>query len=217
MKNYNWLTQNSKLKKISGLKTFNWGIPAVKTCPQAGVCKLGCYADMGAYKFSNVAAVFQKRLDLTKTPEFVNTINAEITRRKIKRVRIHDSGDFYSAEYIEKWIQIMKLHPTVEFYAYTKMVEMFKELDRINYIPNNFTYILSYGGRQDHMIDPTKDRHSIVFETKEQLNGLGYIDASKDDAQALQGNSRVGLVYHGTKNFANTEWNPVLASFLQKL
>jgi hypothetical protein len=38
---YNWLSINSKIKKIKGVKTYNWGIPAyksvtgLKTCPNA--------------------------------------------------------------------------------------------------------------------------------------------------------------------------------------
>lgn len=212
METYNWLSQNSKLKK-SGI--HNWGIPAIKTCPQAGVCKLGCYADMGAYKFSNVARVFQKRLELTKTPEFVATLDAEIKRRKVSKLRIHDSGDFYSIGYTMKWIEIMNLNPNVEFYAYTKMVSNFKQLDKLDKLPNNFTLIYSYGGRQDAMIDPLKDRHSIVFESLSQLNNNGYADASKFDTVALEENPRIGLVYHGTKKFANTEWAPVLAQVLK--
>lgn len=53
MPEYNWLVQNSKIKKMSGPKTFNWGIPAYqsangfKTCPNAAACAKGCYATMG--------------------------------------------------------------------------------------------------------------------------------------------------------------------------
>lgn len=212
MKHYNWLSQNSKLKK-SGI--HNWGIPAIKTCPMAGVCKIGCYADMGAYKFSNVAKVFQKRLELTKFPEFVSIIDAEIKRRKVKTLRIHDSGDFYSLDYAKKWYHIMLLNPTVKFYAYTKMVDMFKNQLKYSIEVPNFTIIYSYGGRQDHLIDPNNDRHSIVFETIGQLKAHGYADASEYDTVAYDTNPKIGLVYHGTKNFANTEWAPVLAQMLQ--
>jgi hypothetical protein len=35
-------------------------------------------------------------------------------------VRIHASGDFFSREYFEKWINIARAKPWVTFYAYTR-------------------------------------------------------------------------------------------------
>ena len=73
-------------------------------------------------------------------------------------------------------------------------------------IPENFTIIFSYGGRQDDMIDPAVDRHSVVFETLGQLQDNGYADAAEYDTVALEDNPKIGLIYHGNKSFENTEW-----------
>lgn len=141
MKNY--LSQNSKIKKMTGVKTFNWGIPAFRskdgfsTCPKAGICAKGCYAKQGAYTWSNVSQAFENRLTLSQSNQFIDTLNAEIKRRKVQRLRIHDSGDFYNAEYLDKWLKIVQANPDVQFYAYTKMVEMFKSYT----LPNNFPVI----------------------------------------------------------------------------
>lgn len=211
-KTYNWLTQNTKMRKSTGVKVYNWGIPAFKsdtgfkTCPMAGICAKGCYATMGAYKFSNVAKVFEKRLKLTQSNDFVNTIDAEIKRRKIKKVRIHDSGDFYSLTYFLSWRNIMHLNPDVEFYAYTKMVKMFKALQNKDALPENFTLIYSFGGKQDNLINIKTDRHSKVFENISQVPS-DYIDASDDDNLALTPNKKIALVYHGIKNYSNTLWD----------
>lgn len=214
MKHYNWLVQNTKIAKMSGVKTYNWGIPAYKsrsgmsTCPNAAACAKGCYATMGAYRFSNVAKVFEKRLRLTmKGPRFIETIDAEIKRRNVKRLRIHDSGDFYSLQYTMNWISIIRRNPTAQFYAYTKMVKMFKMLqhDPDNF-PANLTVIYSYGGTEDKLINNNYDRHSWVFATLTECSLNGYADASQDDAIALGKNHRVGLIYHGTKNIENTDW-----------
>lgn len=217
--NYNWLTQNSKIKKMSGVKTFNWGIPAyraadgTKTCPNAAACATGCYATMGAYKFSNVARVFEQRLKLTKAPNFTLIINAEIKRRGVKRLRIHDSGDFYSREYLERWLSIIRANPGTQFYAYTKMVSMLKELTEDGLIPSNFTIIYSYGGTEDKLINRNVDRHSWVFSSQAALVAAGYTDSSENDAVAAEGtNHRIGLVYHGTKNLSNTNWEKVKAA-----
>ena len=130
------LTQNSKMKKSSafGITVVNWTIPAFRasdgtiTCPNAGACAAGCYAQMGAYIWSNVRAAHQAKLDLTKTdafvPEMVAEIEAWLSKRTVSRlkVRIHDAGDFYSREYASRWFAIMRHFETddrVSFYAYT--------------------------------------------------------------------------------------------------
>lgn len=212
MSTYNWLTQNSKMKKMSGVKTFNWGIPAYrsasgfKTCPNAAACAKGCYATMGAYTFSNVAKVFEARLALAQDyPKLIETINAEIKRRSVRRLRIHDSGDFFSLEYTHAWFEIMQRNPGTQFYAYTKMVSMFKALA----LPVNFTLIFSYGGTEDKLINPRVDRHSWVFNSVSELRRAGYANASRNDTVALGRNPKIGLVYHGTKNVENTDWSKV--------
>ena len=99
------LTQNSKLKKTSKLnnvRVFNFGIPAQDTCIWAGECKKFCYASKGAYIWSNVKPAFERRLEATKQDNFPQLMIAEITKKKATHVRIHDSGDFYSREYIQK-------------------------------------------------------------------------------------------------------------------
>ncbi len=203
----NYLTQNSKIKAMSGVKTFNFGIPAYRaasgfvTCPYAGTCASGCYAQQGAYVWGNVKPAFERRLDLTKSPAFVTIIDAEIKRRKIARVRIHDSGDFYSPQYLEKWLEIIRRNPLTSFYAYSKSIPFFMRVE----MPDNFQVIFSEGGKLDDWIKPT-DRHSRVFTSLAELQKAGYADASKDDSNATGKNKRVGLIYHGAKSKAwNTE------------
>lgn len=186
---------NSKLKK-SGIVSF--GIPAIKTCPQAGQCKLGCYATMGTYVFPVVKAKRESNFEATKRDDFAQTISEELNKmRRVKTVRIHDSGDFYNKQYFFKWIAIATWNPQLEFYAYTKMVRMVKNY--ADKIPSNLKIIFSYGGKQDFLIDRSKDRHSMVFRNETDLLNAGYIDASHDDTLATTPNKKVGLVYHGTK------------------
>ena len=192
----NLLTQNSKMKR-SGTRVFNFTLPALETCPNAGACARGCYAMQGAYRWSNVYAKHKANLDATHSDDFIGRIIDEVRKKRVQRVRIHDSGDFYSEQYFRKWLDIARAMPDVEFYAYTKMVSMVSKLGRL---PDNLTIIYSYGGKEDHLIDPNWERHSQVFATKEDLEAAGYIDASKDDSLALTSNHRVGLVYHGAKS-----------------
>jgi hypothetical protein len=200
----NLLTQNSKLKKTSeklGKRVFNFGIPAYKsasgklTCPMALECVKFCYAKKGAYIWSNVKPAFEKRYELTKTTEFEGAMISEINKKKADFVRIHDSGDFYSKKYLDKWLYIAAVMPHVKFYAYTNMVEMFKNI----ILPDNFDVIFSNSGKQKHLIDRTIDRHTEIFKSKEELTAAGYANASENDLNATKWfntTNKVGLIYH---------------------
>jgi hypothetical protein len=200
----NLLTQNSKLKKTSkslGLRVFNFGIPAYKsasgklTCPFADACVKFCYAKKGAYIWSNVQPAFEKRYQLSKTDDFVNKMNQEIIKKKPDYVRVHDSGDYYSNAYLHKWLAIGIHNPSVRFYSYTNCVSMFKNIN----LPDNYDIIFSDSGKQKHLIDETKDRHTRIFHNHKELISTGYVDASSIDLMATKWfnkTNKVGLIFH---------------------
>ena len=200
----NLLTQNSKLKKTSkslGLRVFNFGIPAYKsasgklTCPFADACVKFCYAKKGAYIWSNVQPAFEKRYQLSKTDDFVNKMNQEIIKKKPDYVRVHDSGDYYSKAYLQKWLDIAMHNPQVRFYSYTNCVEMLKNTN----LPDNYDIIFSDSGKQKHLIDKKKDRHTRIFSTHNELISAGYTDASSVDLMATKWfnkTNKVGLIFH---------------------
>tara|TARA_R110000744_G_scaffold248518_1_gene364905 strand:+ start:465 stop:1070 length:606 start_codon:yes stop_codon:yes gene_type:complete len=198
------LTQNTKLKntsKIIGKRVFNFGITAYKSitgkiiCPFADKCVEYCYAQKGAYSWSNVKPAFEKRYEITKQDNFIELMNKEIKRKKVDFLRVHDSGDFYSNSYIQKWFKIANQNPNVNFYAYTKSIPLFKGLA----IPENFDIIFSEGSKVDELINVKTDRHAKIFNSVEELEKAGYINASKNDLNATKfftNNHKVGLVYH---------------------
>jgi hypothetical protein len=200
----NLLTQNGKLKKTSkalSLRVFNFGIPAYKsasgklTCPMADECVKFCYAKKGAYVWSNVQPAFEKRYQLSKTVEFIDAMNEEIKKKRPDYVRVHDSGDYYSRSYLAKWITIAKDNPEVRFYSYTNMVDMMQKTD----LPSNYDIIFSDSGKQKDLIDKSKDRHTQIFSSKEELSTAGYVDASDTDLYATKwfnNTNKVGLVFH---------------------
>ena len=200
----NLLTQNSKLKKTSkslGLRVFNFGIPAYKsasgklTCPFADACVKFCYAKKGAYIWSNVQPAFEKRYQLSKTDDFVNKMNQEIIKKKPDYVRVHDSGDYYSKAYLRKWLAVAIHNPQVRFYSYTNCVEMLKNTN----LPDNYDIIFSDSGKQKHLIDEKKDRHTRIFSTHNELISAGYTDASSVDLMATKWfnkTNKVGLIFH---------------------
>ena len=200
----NLLTQNSKLKKTSkelGLRVFNFGIPAYKsasgklTCPMADSCVKFCYAKKGAYIWSNVKPAFEKRYQLSKTDKFVEAMNAEIRKKKPDYVRVHDSGDYYSRAYLKKWIDIAISNPNVRFYSYTNMIDMMLKTS----LPSNYDIIFSDSGKQKHLIDETKHRHTKIFSSHADLDRASYTDASSIDLMATKwfnDTNKVGLVFH---------------------
>lgn len=214
------LKQNAKMKKSSAGIFYNFGIPAFRsttglvTCPSARNCVSGCYARSGTYGFSNVKAAYEARLTATLLSGFVGRMVAEIESKLVKAkgkqvfIRVHDSGDFYSKEYQQTWYNIARFFldiPSVKFYAYTKQVSQTKSL--VEQQPANFHVLFSFGGKEDHLINPLVDCNAQVFESLGDLVVAGYVDGSEDDAVAAVGTRRVGLVYHGTKKFSNTTWH----------
>lgn len=215
------LSQNAKMKKSSqnGIDLYNFGIPAFKsqsgilTCPNARQCATGCYAQSGTYRFKNVVNAYEERLKLTQDANFVPIMIAEINAKSVPSkakgnkciIRIHDSGDFYSKDYANNWLKIIQSCSDTQFYAYTKMVQLMSQLE----IPSNLTLIYSLGGSEDHLVDCQKHRHSKVFQSETALIEAGYSDASQDDTVAFGPNLKIGLVYHGSKNYAKTAWSKV--------
>jgi hypothetical protein len=201
----NLLTQNSKLKRTSkelNVRVFNFGIPAYKsasgklTCPFADACVKFCYAKKGAYVWSNVQPAFEKRYQLSKTDKFIQAMSDEITKKKPDYIRVHDSGDYYSKAYLNKWLAIAAIHTDVRFYSYTNCVQMLKDVD----LPNNYDIIFSDSGKQKHLIDQKLDRFTKIFDSYDELMSKGYINASKIDLNATKwfnkDNNKVGLIKH---------------------
>ena len=212
------LVQNKKIKKSSDANylVLNFGLPAYKsttgliTCPLAGECGNagGCYALQGPYRWSNVAQAYENRLQATLSNDFIINLQAELngklktSKRQNKQIviRIHDSGDFYSLDYTEKWLQIINNNPNVKFYAYTKMIPLFNLLKKQGKIPSNFRVIYSEGGKMDKLIKEN-DYHAKVFSSEKELIDAGYSNAMHNDLVAGLGeNNKIGLVYHGAKS-----------------
>ena len=116
-------------------------MPAVSTCPgRTKLCEGICYATSGFFRFRNVRTSLQKSLEASRDDGFATLVRDEIGRRRsIKAVRIHPSGDFYSVEYIAKWIDIVKSSPNTRFWAYTRswrVPELIPKLKELSELPN---------------------------------------------------------------------------------
>lgn len=203
---------NAKLVKTSGeeYKVIGFGIPAdhnfeslgqtVNTCPGATACRSVCYAKQGRYLMPNVMQARQDNLSESLKETFVADMIQSLTKaRSYNVVRIHDSGDFYSQSYLDKWSAIARALPTKVFYAYTKA----HHLSFAN-IPNNLRIVRSLGGRWDKLVDLTQS-HSRIFSSEQARVDAGYVDGNINDIPAIEGIVKIGLVYHGTRKLTEAQ------------
>lgn len=112
-------TGNSKL----GLGVWNFSIPSglPHICVGATLaCLKHCYAQRGHFLHDATQRKYQHNYELSLLPSFSQVIRKEIVLVNASVFRIHTSGEFYSADYIDKWIKIARDCPQVVFFAYTR-------------------------------------------------------------------------------------------------
>ena len=108
---------NSKIHKA-----LIWSLPDGLTCPGAtDLCKQICYAHDAAVLHNNVVPQSRARnLKLSQRKDFRELMIEKLARARLPRMRIHESGDFYSQKYLDDWVAIMKADPDRTYWAYTK-------------------------------------------------------------------------------------------------
>jgi hypothetical protein len=214
--NYSLLsTANTKLKKAAAKHgsavIASFTLPAIISCPMRGKCAAGCYATAGAFCWPVPKKKHQFNMETSRLPEFTRLMNAEVMALLLKAekqgkrlfVRVHDSGDYYSEEYLNKWLTIARLNPNVTFYSYTKSVSFVRHAQHLlgDAFPSNFVFTFSEGGREDALVQPEYDKHTKMFNSEEELFAAGYSNASANDLIAAAPGPnwlKVGLVFHGS-------------------
>jgi hypothetical protein len=120
-----------------------------------------------------------------------------------KLIRIHESGDFWTENYMKAWMMVAQGRPEQKFYAYTKSLGMWYNLRDI--IPSNFYLTASHGGTLDYLLDKHSDvftRVAHVVYTEEQAAELD-LEIDHDDSHCL-GDKSFALLVHGSQR-AGTE------------
>ena len=98
---------------------FSFDLPARRSCPgKTKGCSRDCYAASMMLVYPAVAVKYKRNRRFANSPKFVDYMIEHIP--KDCQFRIHVSGDFFSVEYIQKWIQIVASRQDVTFYAYTR-------------------------------------------------------------------------------------------------
>lgn len=208
------LSSNSKLHK-DGI--YNLSFPAyrakiniggtlqeVKTCPQAKDCVAYCYAQGGNFGFRDVRIKHHRNLQFMYSDpfEFVEQLVKEIKNKQkyvknFRAIRIHDSAD-WTMQSFTIIRQVMLRCPDVQMYSYTKSVSLMKDMKAKGLIPDNFTYVFSYGGYEDHLIDKKNDRYAMAFPSRKMLRENKFTEAYHTDIPASNPKTqKVGLIAHG--------------------
>ena len=146
--------------------TLNFSLPAVygcttecfKTCARAfltGEKTLSCYA---VKDYRNKSVVYARFCNLYYAKKrkyelmgfIIRTIREELKKRENPRCkcyrkplyfRLHESGDFFSVEYLGIWIDIARMFPQVTFYTYSKAFSVL--IQKKDNIPANLRILLS--------------------------------------------------------------------------
>ena len=177
-----------KTKYYDGV-VFEWNLPSGFTCPFAMECLVK--VDRHTGKFDNKSKAYrcysamQERFPAVRNHRWTNFDflrdggKPEIPK-KAEAVRIHMSGDFYSQDYFDMWLDICNENPKIEFWAYTKSLKYW--VKRINEIPDNLILTASKGGRNDDLIDEYNLKNVEIIKTKEEAKGKP-IDTCDDQAR----------------------------------
>lgn len=112
----------TKGNREMGPEVYLFNLPIILTCRPTLWREKNCYGKKGNYRRfkGSIERALNKRYELSLSDEFVEIITNEIFRRKIPLVRVHVTGDFYSEEYVRKWIQIAANCPQTRFRTTTK-------------------------------------------------------------------------------------------------
>ena len=197
------MQSNRRLKHIG---VWTWSLPAwagrlpdgrtYNTCPSAGICRHVCYALHGAYLWPVVRSRHEANLRfvLEDLPGWQRAMMAELQASRFagRWVRIHDSGDFFSDDYLRAWTGICRARPEVNFYCYTKEVDRLRRLVEPD-PPDNLHWVYSYGGVQDHSLDPGVDRVADVFPDEDAIERAGWSSQRESDLLAVLGPPLVGM------------------------
>lgn len=110
---------------------------AITDCPfRSAGCETVCYATKGNHQFPSVRESRSRSFEVSKQENFPDmmeyTIRYHLTTKHfdgaVMLIRIHESGDFYSLQYLRKWVKIWERFDSkdpIRFVFYTKSFPFF--------------------------------------------------------------------------------------------
>jgi len=169
---------------------YEFNLPTGWSCPFALECKVN--VDRITGKFDIAGGVYRcyaasperfpgVRKHRWDNYEAAKTLQIPEPPKNCTAIRIHAAGDFFNQAYFDAWIEYARKHPQIEMWAYTKSIGYW--VARINDIPSNLILTASYGGRQDHLIEPNNLKNVIVYNDINIVPNDRPIDRNDDYAR----------------------------------
>ena len=179
-------------------------------------CEFRCFAASQEVLFPSVFESRKRNLELLteslkgekgyfKTYDLINnSLQAHLPRTgRIKKIRVHVSGDYFSAVYLRAWLAVARLNPQLKFYSYSKSLSLFETNLSL---PDNFYLTASVGGKLDHLIHKGYfKRYAIVVNNEEEAKALGILHTGKpypidhDDSHCFIKDQPFALLVHGVQ------------------
>ena len=115
--------------------------------------------------------------------------------------RIHDSGDFFSQDYLDAWVMVAAQNKGIIFYAYTKSLPYLEKYEGTKGLPSNFRIIASAGGKADHKIKELGLRQAIIVKDEgEAIEKMLNIDVNDFLAVLGDEGKDFALLLHGNQS-----------------
>ncbi len=188
-----------KRKTFYPFPVYEFNLPAGHSCPFAKDCKIKVDRDTG--KFETIGSKFRcyaasaERFPAVRESRWHN-FDCIVRGDKIEipkgatHVRIHGSGDFFSQDYFDQWLEVCRENPDVKFWAFTKSIRFW--VNRLGKIPENLTLQASKGSYQDDLIEEYKLKFAEVFTDIADVPEGMPIDT--DDSHAMGGDESFALL-----------------------
>ena len=136
---------NKKIDKACKI----WNLPTTVCFGKGKQCS-GCYAKKAEYFYPSCMPCRTKNLKASVKSSFVLLMNLKLKFTRKKLFRIHESGDFYSQVYLDKWTEICLSNPKIKFYGYSKKFNkldftLLNSLENVNIINSLADGLINFG------------------------------------------------------------------------
>jgi len=212
-----------KLIKKLGLTLKTFTLPAGWTCPAAKDClsranretgkitdgpdtEFRCFMASAEARSPSLRKLVWHNLELIKDTmmnawrykkdkvQCVADLIHNSLPEKFDIMRVHVGGDYFSADYLQAWIEVAKRNPDKIFYSYSKSLHLFKQFA----LPENLVLTASRGGKHDDLIDLHGWKEALVVYSEQEAIDKG-LEIDHDDTHAAFGKENFALLIHGTQ------------------
>lgn len=119
---------------------FAFSIDRQRSCLGASaVCQEICYGACNRSAWTPFVMRYLDNFTLSRSALFAENMLGSLANERPVAFRVHDVGDFYSANYARKWLKIIRARRDIFFFGYTRAwvsAELVPELRRLAVEPN---------------------------------------------------------------------------------